>query len=356
MAYVKPNANGQATMANSAPVVIASNQSAVSVLQPDAVGAATQITAVDAVVAAPGGAGTAVSGASTADSYVALVLAGGEGTAVVLVGGSTHATTFYFEVSNNTTTGVDGNWISVMAQRLGINETTLSATHTAGGVAQVYRVPVQGMRGVRLRAVGGTITTGPFVTIRAGQSDNAVVQAGSIPAGTNSIGTTPGPTLTKGTQGTVGHSTQHLKDAGRAIVNASTAIAGVTAVTVEALLSLNVSRDGAATAAATSIAVTSGKRLRILGVTAGVISTAAAVISTRVALRLNPSGAVAATSPVIAILPMSQQAAALAQAGDTCSVMFSEAVEISGTMQVGLSHVSSAATGTVWASLIAYEY
>jgi len=62
------------------------------------------------------------------------------------------------------------------------------------------------------------------------------------------------------------------------------------------------------------------------------------------------------TSPIIAILPMSQQAAALAQAGDTCVLMFSEAIEISGTMQVGLSQVASAATGTIWASLIAYEY
>jgi hypothetical protein len=71
---------------------------------------------------------------------------------------------------------------------------------------------------------------------------------------------------------------------------------------------------------------------------------------------MNPSGAAAANSPIIAILTMSQQAAALAQAGDTCVLMFPEAIEISGTMQVGLSQVASATTGTVWASLIAYEY
>lgn len=164
------------------------------------------------------------------------------------------------------------------------------------------------------------------------------------------------PTLTKGAQGSTGLSVQSLKDAGRAIVNAATAIAGVTAVTTEALLTLNVSRDGAATSGVTTIAVTSGKKLRIIGITAGVISTAAAVISSRVALRMNPSGAVAANSPILAILPLSQQAAALAQAGDTCVLMFSEAIEISGTMQVGLSQIASATTGTVWASLIAYEY
>jgi hypothetical protein len=150
--------------------------------------------------------------------------------------------------------------------------------------------------------------------------------------------------------------TQDLKEVGRAIVNAATAIAGVQTVTSEAMLALNVSRNGAATASGTSISVTSGKRLRIIGVTAGVISTGASVISARVALRLNPSGAVTTSSPIIAILPMSQQAAALAQAGNECVLMFSEAVEISGTMQVGLSQLASATTGTVWASLIAYEY
>jgi hypothetical protein len=150
--------------------------------------------------------------------------------------------------------------------------------------------------------------------------------------------------------------TRDLKDNARSIVNAATAIAGVTAVSSEALLSLNVSRDGAATAGVTTIAVTSGKKLRIIGITAGVISTAAAVISARVALRLNPSGAVSVSSPVLTILAMSQQAAALAQAGDSQTMMFPEAIEISGTMQVGLSQICSATTGTVWASLIAYEY
>jgi hypothetical protein len=150
--------------------------------------------------------------------------------------------------------------------------------------------------------------------------------------------------------------TRDLKDTSRTIVNAATAIAGVTAVTTEALLALNVSRDGAATASVTTLAVTNGKKLRIVGVVAGVISTAAAVISARVSLRMNPSGAVAASSPILAILPLSQQAAALAQGGDTCVIMLPEAIELSGTMQVGLSQIASATTGTVWASLIAYEY
>lgn len=146
------------------------------------------------------------------------------------------------------------------------------------------------------------------------------------------------------------------KDTSRSIVNAATNIAGVTAVTTEALLSLNVSRDGAATASATTVAVTSGKKLRIIGITAGVISTAAAVISARVSLRMNPSGAVAANSPILAILSTTQQAAALAEAGDTCVLNIPDGLEISGTQQIGLTQVCSAITGVVYASIIGFEY
>jgi hypothetical protein len=162
------------------------------------------------------------------------------------------------------------------------------------------------------------------------------------------------PTLTKGTQGSTGFSTQDLKDAGRAIVNVATAIAGVTCVSTEALLALNVSRDGAATASVTTIAVTSGKRLRITGLVASARSTAATVLSARVALRMNPSGAVTASSPVIAIASLTQQAAALAEAGDTCVVPLD--VEFSGTMQIGLSQVCSGTGGVIYASLLGYEY
>jgi hypothetical protein len=162
--------------------------------------------------------------------------------------------------------------------------------------------------------------------------------------------------ITKGTQGATGFTTQPLRDAGRAIVNAATAIAGVACVATEALLSLNISRDAAATAAATTHAVTSGKRWRITGLVASVRSSAATVLSGRVSLRMNPSGAVTATSPIIAIASMTQQAAALAEAGDTCTIMFPDGIEFSGTMQIGLSQVCSGTGGVVYASLIGYEY
>lgn len=187
---------------------------------------------------------------------------------------------------------------------------------------------------------------------------NGVSGAGvqRVTLASDSTGTVNGPTLTKATQGSTGFSTQDLKDAGRVIVNAATAIAGVACVTTEALLALNISRDGAATASATTHAVTSGKRWRITGLIAGVRSSAATVLSGRVTLRMNPSGAATASSPIIAIASMTQQAAALAEAGDTCVINFPDGIEVSGTMQIGLTQVCSGTGGVVYASLIGYEY
>lgn len=177
----------------------------------------------------------------------------------------------------------------------------------------------------------------------------------ALPAGTNTIGTTTGPTLTKGTQGATGYSTQDLKDAGRVIFSAATVIAGVTAVTAEALLSMVATRDGVAAAGATTFAVTAGKRLRITRITVGFISTAAAVLSMRFALRMNPSGAVTATSPILQIFPLSS-GAALAQAGNEMTIEIPDGIEFSGTHQFGITQIGSAATGTCWVSVAGFEY
>ena len=164
------------------------------------------------------------------------------------------------------------------------------------------------------------------------------------------------PTLTKGTQGSSGFSTQDLKDAGRVIFSAAVVIAGVTTVTTEALLSMVPTRDGVAGAAIATFPVTANKRLRITGVTVGMISTGAAVLSMRFALRMNPSGAATATSPILRIIPLSQQAAALAMAGNEMTVDFPDGIEFSGAHQFGITQIGSAITGTCWASITGFEY
>lgn len=159
----------------------------------------------------------------------------------------------------------------------------------------------------------------------------------------------------KGTQGAFAAATQDLKDAGRVIYSAATVIAGVTAVTTEALLTLTPTRDGVAGTPAGTLPITAGKRLRATSLIVGCISTSAAVLSGRVTLRMNPSGAAVATSPILVIMPLSIPAA-LAQVGDWVNVPIPDGIEFSGTHQFGITQVFSATTGTVWASLIGYEY
>lgn len=150
--------------------------------------------------------------------------------------------------------------------------------------------------------------------------------------------------------------TRDLKDAGRTQFSAATVIGGVTCVTTEAMLSMVPVRAGVAAGGATTIAVTSGKTLRLTAIVFSHRSTSAAVLSARCALRMNPSGAAIASSPILAIASTTQQAAALAEAGDTCVVTLPDGIEISGTQQVGLSQVCSATTGVVYATLVGFEY
>lgn len=222
---------------------------------------------------------------------------------------------------------------SALVGKVGIDQTTPGTTN-AVALAHIGANAI-------LTGNGVTGTGSQRVTIA---SDNTAFTVNATP-----------PTLTKATQGATGYSTQDLKDAGRAIVNVATAIAGVTAVTTEALLALNVSRDGAATSSVTTIAVTSGKRFRVTHVVVGFISTAAAVLSGRFSLRMNPSGSAAANSPIIATLPI-PSGAALAQAGGSLCMTLPDGIEFSGTQQIGISQVCSAITGTIWASLIGFEY
>ena len=149
---------------------------------------------------------------------------------------------------------------------------------------------------------------------------------------------------------------RQVKDTSRTQFSAATVIGGVTAVSAEALLTMVPVRAGVASGTVTSQTVTNGKTLRITAIIFSVKSTSAAVLAGVCALRMNPNGAVTASSPILAILSATQQAAALAQAGDTCVVNFPDGIELSGTMQFGLTQLCSAATGVVFASIIGFEY
>lgn len=159
----------------------------------------------------------------------------------------------------------------------------------------------------------------------------------------------------KGVQPTIAQAIQPLRDAGRVIFSAATVVAGVTAVTAEAMLSMVPVRDGVAGAAATSFAVTSGKRLRLSLLNGGLTNTAAAAISARLVVRYSATGAVTTASPILTIVTL-HAPAALAQTGDHEDIIIPDGVEFSGTMQIGISQVANVATGTVRVSVIGFEY
>lgn len=229
------------------------------------------------------------------------------------------------------------------------------AIGTAGGAAADV-LTVQGIAAMTPLKVDGSGVTQP-VSGTFWQATQPVSIAATVNVSVqNATLAVTAPALTKGTQGSNGFSVQNLKDAGRTLFSACTVIGGVTAVTTEALLTLTPTRAGVAGTAGTSIQATAGKTLRITGIVFSTRSTSAAVLSGRCALRMNPSGAATATSPIIAIAATTQQAAALAEAGDTCVVPIPDGIEISGTQQIGLTQVCSATTGVVYASLIGFEY
>lgn len=373
----KTLAAGQATMVNSSPVVIASNQSAVPVS-----GTFWQATQpVSGTVTANAGTGTMAVSIASLPALAAGTANIGD-VDVLTLPALPAGTNNIGDVDVLTVNGVAPAFGSgargVTVQRVTIATDDVVPCSQSGtwNIGSITTLPAlaAGTAAIGKLAANTGVTIGA-VEIAASQTLATVTnlsqlggQAVAMGTGARSAGTlrvtvatddlvaVSPPTLTKATQGSTGLSTQDLKDAGRVIVNAATAIAGVAAVATEALLALNVSRDGAATASVTTITVTSGKRFRVQAIVAGVRSSAATVLSGRVSLRMNPSGAVTASSPIIAILSMTQQAAALAEAGDTCVVAVPDGIEFSGTMQFGLSQVCSGTGGVVYASIIGYEY
>lgn len=324
----------------------------------DSIGGATQITAIDAVVAAPGDNGILRSGASTAGSYVAQAVKEGHSNVLVQVGGGTWTTVLYFEGSIDSTNGIDGNWISITMSQEGENDNVVAFSTTA--TLSLWRGPCAGLAYVRVRAVGGSITSGPNCRIRTTAGRSVLNLSEPLPAGANTLGTVNAPTLTKGTQGATGFSVQPLRDAGRVAVRyfACGVAAGTTGT--ETAISLTRSADNGATSAAVSHVITAGKRFRIthLSVAARGHATGTAQVTT-FSVRVNTAGAVITTTT-----PIEFQARvatpATASAWDRYVVAVPDGWEIlgDGTLQFGVTanavYVTNAPTWDV--QLIGFEY
>lgn len=188
---VKPSGAAALTTDNATVVALSPNSNSVSVIsQPELVTTGT-ITTTDIVVAAPTGNGALLTGTPTAGSYVAALATGGNASVVIGITGLTSGT-IYYEGSADSTTGIDGGWVSLNMKQAGIVNTQISSAATASGL---YRGNTAGIRYIRMRSVGA-LTGTPVITLRLSAGVAGEFLFGSIPTGANTIGSVK---LTDGT-------------------------------------------------------------------------------------------------------------------------------------------------------------
>lgn len=160
-----------------------------------------------------------------------------------------------------------------------------------------------------------------------------------------------GDTQTKGVQGTVALMVQEFKDAGRVI---RTFTASFTAAAAEALVTLTPATDGTPAATGTSFTVTAGKRFRIEAMFLTCFNVTAAIHACQVNLRMSATGAVTTSSPIIGTVGVTTPAATIGEAISQAQ-SFPDGMELSGTMQFGISQIGIALAGQT-VVLVGYEY
>ena len=144
----------------------------------------TAFTASDAVVGAPDGNGTIVSGASTAGSIVSLAIPDGMQTWILLLKAYVSGT-IYTEASTNSTNGTDGDWVEVKGRRTGTAPGTESVVYAMVSNGY-YRGNCSGFRYLRARLIGAT---GPTARFELSTALGPTFLNSGIPAGSSNIGT-----------------------------------------------------------------------------------------------------------------------------------------------------------------------
>lgn len=347
---------GQKTMANSLPIVVASDQTNLPV-------------SVNAIPSFFGSANL------TGAGQTATVNTANFGVAQFTVSGTWNAT---IAIEGSVDAGVTYN---------GLNSYSVNGFSASSNGQAI--VPIPGLTQIRLRCVtyvSGTIVvnvsansgTSPF--IGALQSTNPWIDNITQFGGTNlSTGTGAGgagiprvtvsndsnvlvtpPTLTKGTQSATGFSTQDLKDAGRVALSFYAVAAAAGTTTTETAITLTKSSGTSATTTGTSFVVTNGKRFRITQIFVSTRGNSTATIQTTTFnLRINTAGAVTTSSTPI-VLAARSATPATASAYDRAQITIPDGYEIlgDGTLQFGITaaatYVTNAPTWDV--NIVGFEY
>lgn len=239
----------------------------------------------------------------------------------------------------------------------GANNQALDVQVYHGGAAVDPR-DVSDRAGRALGVVASITNALPAGTNNIGDVD--VLTLPAIPAGANTIGTTLGPAITKGTQGTTGYAVQDLKDAGRAPVTYYMAIP-VLATATDTLQSLTGTKANATVVAtATPAVVTAGKTFRIQRMWATYIATATSGYAI-VRLRYNTAGVVAATSPILLHTAVGAGTPATANSVGIEDSTVPDGLEVPAGTGIGITvqgfaAATATAVGYVLCGVSGYEY
>lgn len=197
--------------------------------------------------------------------------------------------------------------------------------------------------------VSGTVavTESGTWTVQPGNTANTTPWLATINQGGNSAGV-----VAKGTQASDALGVQDFKDSGRvSFVAVGTAVTGVT---TEALISLTPVRTVTAGTAATSLTVTSGKTMRLQGMTITVRNTSSTQCGAVVRVRMNSTTVTVSSQEFYAVGATTFAATTgfVAQA----DIDFPDGFEISGTTQFGISQLASSPSCTIDVALYGFEY
>lgn len=212
-------------------------------------------------------------------------------------------------------------------------------------------------------SLNATVAQSGTWTVQPGNTANTTawkVDGSAVTQPVSGTVTVTPPTLTKGTQGATGFSTQELHDAGRNQTNYFMSIPVVT-TTTDALMSLTGYKAGAAvTATTTPAVVTTGKTYRVTKIVMTYVAIATAGTA-KFTLRANTGGVVAIGSPAVVVWVIGGPSAT-AGVSQTVDIAVPEGMEFAAGTGVGVSMVGLGATQTAAAvgfgqiSIEGYEY
>lgn len=260
-------------------------------------------------------------------------------------------------------------WLSTINQ--GGNSATVTASNALKVDGSAVTQPVSGT--ITANAGSGTFTVSGTTTSNQGTSNTlanawaskitdttngpvAVKAASTAPVATDPslvVSVSPNSLVTKATQPANFLPTQNSIDSGRVVkVFQVSAVAGVT---TEGMVTLTPLSDFTAGATGTSFTVTSGKRLRLQALVASVRATTTTAVGATIRLRISASGAVTTSTPAIASIGV-YESVAVANNAFSNWISLPDGLELSGTMQLGISQLATATSASLDIQLIGFEY